>query len=283
MRAGRHGGRRLPTFPPAPGRVAGPAGPWARLLQDLDESGFALAVASLDEWRAQLPSEPERRGVLGRDWQRYERLTGALQRDRFLATRLLIRHTAAVALGTEPFALELRYDLGGRVHVRGHDQVDVSLSHTADLLLCGISSVGAIGVDAEPVDRRLDGRDVAALMCTDSERLRLSATAPDDRNALLLHLWTLKEAYSKALGQGLRFPFTEFGFRLGDSEARLERADGTPVKDPTWRFATQDVGSGYLVAVAVQDTGGPKQPDTRAGTALNRQIVAAIEGARNRH
>jgi 4'-phosphopantetheinyl transferase len=261
--------------------VAGPAGPWARLLQDLEGCGFALAAASLAEWRAQLPPEPERRGVLGRDWERYDRLTGALQRDRFLATRLLIRHTAAVALGTEPLALELRYGLGGRVHVRGHDQIDVSLSHTGDLLLCGVASLRVIGVDAEPVGRRLSGRDVEPLMCTDSERLRLAATPPEERNALLLNLWTLKEAYSKALGQGLRFPFTEFGFRLGDGEARLERADGTPVADPTWRFATRSVGDGaYLAAVAVQDTRAGTA-DTRAGTALNRQIVAAIEGSRH--
>ena len=30
----------------------------------------------------------------------------------------------------------------------------------------------------------------------------------------MVRLWTLKEAYSKALGQGLRFRFTEFGFGL---------------------------------------------------------------------
>ncbi|MFJ6072563.1 4'-phosphopantetheinyl transferase family protein [Streptomyces sp. NPDC093065] len=295
----RRGGPRPPLSPPS--RVDGPGGPWARLLHDLDASGVGLVYASLADWRQQLPPEEERRFLLGRDWARYSKLNGEQLRDRFLATRLLIRSTAAVALGTEASSLELSYGLNGRVHLRGHDQIDVSLSHTGDLLLCGITSLGVIGVDAEPLERRLSGRDVETLMCTAPERLRLAATADEERNGVLLSLWTLKEAYSKALGQGLRFPFTEFGFRTGaeppgpagrgEREERgpadgevpgaaetilLERSDGTPVADDTWRFATFDLPSGHLAALALQDTRRSDQPDTRAGTALNRQILAAI-------
>ncbi|MGC9381013.1 4'-phosphopantetheinyl transferase family protein [Streptomyces sp. MH13] len=288
------GGRRPPLPPPS--RVDGPSGPWARLLHDLDTSGVGLVYASLADWRPLLPPEAERRFLLGRDWARYSKLNGEQLRDRFLATRLLIRHSAAVALGTEATSLELSYGLNGRVHLRGHDQIDVSLSHTGDLLMCGITSLGLIGIDAEPLKRRLSGRDVETLMCTAPERLRLAATADEERNGLLLSLWTLKEAYSKALGQGLRFPFTEFGFRTGgdadegtgpagiegtDGSAAaetilLERSDGTPVADDTWRFATFDLPTGHLAALALQDTRRSDQPDTRAGTALNRQILAAI-------
>ncbi|MGW6390046.1 4'-phosphopantetheinyl transferase family protein [Streptomyces sp. NPDC055103] len=294
-------------FPPAPSRVGGPAGPWGNLLRDLEGSGFGMVHASLDEWRTQLPPEEERRELLGRDWERYSKLAGAPLRERFFATRMLIRHTAAVALGTEPYSLELRYGLNGRIHLRGYDQIDVSLSHTADLLLCGITSLGVVGIDTEPATRRLSGQDVERLMCTEPERRRIARAPEAERNGLLLSLWTLKEAYSKALGQGLRFPFTEFGFRVeavegagqarqgadqgaggragegageggrGAGHARLERADGTLVEDHTWRFATCPVPGGHVAAVALQDTRRSGRPDTRASTALNRQILAAIK------
>ncbi|WP_405853296.1 4'-phosphopantetheinyl transferase superfamily protein [Streptomyces sp. NBC_00090] len=274
------------VFPPAPSRVGGPAGPWGNLLRDLEGSGFGMVHASLDEWRTQLPPEEERRELLGRDWERYSKLAGTHLRERFFATRMLIRHTAAVALGTEPYSLELRYGLNGRVHLRGYDQIDVSLSHTADLLLCGITSLGVVGIDTEPATRRLSGQDVEGLMCTGPERRRIARTPEAERNGQLLSLWTLKEAYSKALGQGLRFPFTEFGFRVEDGAhgeygqvglARLERADGTLVEDHTWRFATCPVPGGHVAAVALQDTRRSGRPDTRASTALNRQILAAIK------
>ncbi|MFD8975788.1 MULTISPECIES: 4'-phosphopantetheinyl transferase family protein [unclassified Streptomyces] len=285
-------------FPPAPSRVGGPAGPWGNLLRDLEGSGFGMVHASLDEWRTQLPPEEERREILGRDWERYSKLAGTHLRERFFATRMLIRHTAAVALGTEPYSLELRYGLNGRVHLRGYDQIDVSLSHTADLLLCGITSLGVVGIDTEPATRRLSGQDVERLMCTEPERRRIARTPEAERNGRLLSLWTLKEAYSKALGQGLRFPFTEFGFRVdgddvdgsdrgdgseraGPGHARLERADGTLVEDHTWRFATCPVPGGHVAAVALQDTRRSGRPDTRASTALNRQILAAIKRSRS--
>lgn len=267
-------------FPPVPGLVNGPAGPWSQLLRDLETSGVGLVHASLDAWRTQLPPESRRQELLGRDWPRYSKLGNDQLRERFMATRMLIRHTAAVALGTEPYSLELRYGLNGRIHLRGYDQIDVSLSHTADLLLCGITSLGVIGIDAEPSERRIGGHDVELFMCTEPERLRLARTPPEERNERLLSLWTLKEAYSKALGQGLRFPFTQFGFRLTDGTARLERADGTLVEDTSWRFATCEVPGGHTAAVALQDDRATGRPDTRAGTALNRQILAAIEGAR---
>ena len=273
-------------FPPAPSRVGGPAGPWGNLLRDLEGSGFGMVHASLGEWRTQLPPEEERRELLGRDWERYSKLAGTPLRERFFATRMLIRHTAAVALGTEPYSLELRYGLNGRVHLRGYDQIDVSLSHTADLLLCGITSLGVVGIDTEPATRRLSGQDVERLMCTEPERRRIARAPEAERNGQLLSLWTLKEAYSKALGQGLRFPFTEFGFRTeaepgegagATGHARLERADGTLVEDHTWRFATCPVPGGHVAAVALQDTRRSGRPDTRASTALNRQILAAIK------
>lgn len=302
-------------FPPAPSRVGGPGGPWGNLLRDLEGSGFGMVHASLDEWRTQLPPEEERRELLGRDWERYSKLAGTHLRERFFATRMLIRHTAAVALGTEPYSLELRYGLNGRVHLRGYDQIDVSLSHTADLLLCGITSLGVVGIDTEPANRRLSGQDVERLMCTEPERRRIARAPEAERNGRLLGLWTLKEAYSKALGQGLRFPFTEFGFRTDDEaegraegsagggvgsgaaggvgrgaagaasgatgrHARLERADGTLVEDHTWRFATCPVPGGHVAAVALQDTRRSGRPDTRASTALNRQILAAIKRSR---
>ncbi|MFI9744161.1 4'-phosphopantetheinyl transferase family protein [Streptomyces sp. NPDC052494] len=301
MRTSERNGVVDRDFPPAPSRVGGPAGPWGNLLRDLEGSGFGMVHASLDEWRTQLPPEEERREILGRDWERYSKLAGTHLRERFFATRMLIRHTAAVALGTEPYSLELRYGLNGRVHLRGYDQIDVSLSHTADLLLCGITSLGVVGIDTEPATRRLSGQDVERLMCTEPERRRIARTPEAERNGRLLSLWTLKEAYSKALGQGLRFPFTEFGFRVdgddgggvggggergdggeraGPGHARLERADGTLVEDHTWRFATCPVPGGHVAAVALQDTRRSGRPDTRASTALNRQILAAIKRSR---
>ncbi|TXS54763.1 4-phosphopantetheinyl transferase family protein, partial [Streptomyces sp. me109] len=56
----------------------------------------------------------------------------------------------------------------------------------------------------------------------------------DERTVRLLHLWTLKEAYTKALGHGMRRRFAAFGFSR-DAQGRTvlagEPATPEPVDD----------------------------------------------------
>ncbi|TXS59580.1 4-phosphopantetheinyl transferase family protein, partial [Streptomyces sp. me109] len=40
-------------------------------------------------------------------------------------------------------------------------------------------------------------------VCTPAEAAELAALPEDERTVRLLHLWTLKEAYTKALGHGM--------------------------------------------------------------------------------
>jgi 4'-phosphopantetheinyl transferase len=102
----------------------------------------------------------------------------------------------------------------------------------------------------------------------------------DARNATMVRLWTLKEAYSKALGQGLRFRFTEFGFALrGESGAHLVRPDGTPTHDEGWAFGTFTVGGGHVVSAAVYDAGFGELADVSVGTTLDEGLLDVLLGA----
>jgi hypothetical protein len=78
----------------------------------------------------------------------------------------------------------------------------VSLAHSARLAVCAWSDDGGIGVDVEPLDRRIArAEDIAARYFSKGEQALL-AKAPD-RNLVFLRIWTRKEALGKALGTGL--------------------------------------------------------------------------------
>ncbi|HSV65427.1 MAG TPA: 4'-phosphopantetheinyl transferase superfamily protein [Mycobacteriales bacterium] len=276
------GGPRTSRLLPRPHQVSGVAGPWDRVAEDLRRYGVGLVSASLADWEANRPGDAELRALLGRDWGRYVAAPNPRLRERFVASRALVKYVAAAAVRAVPEELELGYALTGRLYVRGCDQVDLSLTHCGDLLFVGVTSLGVIGVDAEPADRTLCGMGVERLMCTPWELAMLAETPADQHNARLLGLWTLKEAYSKALGQGLLFPFTEFGFEVSDGRpAELRRADGTPVGDLAWTFRTMPVGGRYLGAVALHDTGRGPARDTAVGTALDQGLSAAIHRSLN--
>ncbi|WP_329040600.1 4'-phosphopantetheinyl transferase superfamily protein [Streptomyces sp. NBC_00178] len=257
----------------------GPDGPWEGLHEELSRTGSVVLYATMPAWQPRGGTESDLRRRLGRDWRRYETITQPRIRERFVASRLFLRQTAAAALRTAPDLVDLAYQPGGRPYVRGCDQIDVSLSHTEEMMVVGLTRRGRIGVDVERADRRLAHTGSERQACTPYEKERLDAGGEEARNDTMVRLWTLKEAYSKALGQGLRFRFTEFGFALDGASSRLVRPDGSPVPGGEWQFVTRPAGEGYVVSAAVCDTGFGELSDLSVGTTLDAGMLDALMGA----
>ncbi|MEU3984646.1 4'-phosphopantetheinyl transferase superfamily protein [Streptomyces sp. NPDC026672] len=257
---------------------------WSAVREDLRYYGTVVVHGRLADWRPRACERGALRALLGRDWARYCAIGQPEVRDRYAASRRLLKHTAAAALGAEASDLELAYGPTGRPYLRGCDQIDISLSHTEDLLVVGLTSRGLIGVDAERADRKIYRRGLARLACTPHERTMLAGLAERDRNPNLVRLWTLKEAYSKAIGQGLQFRFQEFGFGLGPGggTVRLNRPDGTVGAGDEWSLRTLLLDSGgtaFVVSVAVYDIGLGRTLDTEITTMLDAEAVGAIQRA----
>jgi acyl-CoA-binding protein len=86
--------------------------------------------------------------------------------------------------------------------LRGRDGWDVSLSHSGELLVVGVSRLGRIGADTEASGRRLYGNAAVPGMCTPAERADLDRLPEGARNDRLVRLWTLKARGSAALAEG---------------------------------------------------------------------------------
>lgn len=256
--------------------ITGPGGDWSRVRADLDRHGCTILYARLDDWRPERAGGPRLRALLGRDWARFLELTHPDVRTRFASSRVLLKFAAAAALHVPPQSVELGYTHTGRPYLRGYDGVHISLSHTDELLLVGLATGGVIGVDAERADRRLYGPGLGRHLCTPHEVTEIEAMPEAERNPALVRLWTLKEAYSKAIGLGMQFRFTDFGFRSDGTPTDVLRPDGRPGSDGEWTFRTYEIDGTYVVSVAVGDAGFGATADTAAGTALDAGIVDAL-------
>ncbi|MFI9080843.1 4'-phosphopantetheinyl transferase family protein [Streptomyces sioyaensis] len=229
-------------------------------------------------WRDWLPTTltgDRLRPLLGaRDWQRLHFMADPQARDRFVASRLLLKHTVGAVLQTPPDAVELTSKAGGRPYVRGCDQIDVSLSHTEDLLVVGLNRCGRIGVDTERGDRRIQYSAVERQLCTPAERRRLFALSEEAQQHDLVRTWVLKEAYTKALGQGMRMGFAQFGFDL--DQLALLTPQGAPASHGEWSFGTFELDGGYVVGVACHDAGHGGEGDTAISTMLDEGFLGEV-------
>jgi 4'-phosphopantetheinyl transferase len=73
-----------------------------------------------------------------------------------------------------------------------------------------------------------------------------------------MNCWTRKEAFIKAVGEGLSYPLRSFDVSLAPGEdARLLRLDAGPGAAGDWTLASFEPCPGYVGAVAVEGRGSP--------------------------
>jgi 4'-phosphopantetheinyl transferase len=155
------------------------------------EPELRAGMAPVDAWLT--PSERARLQSLGT----------AARRDTFLAGRWLARRAVQRWLGRDVLpALDVAPS--GACRVAGGDAVFVSISHSAGSVACAVAAV-PVGVDIESLRRPRDALGVAQAVHSAAQREALLALPDEARAVAFLELWTLKEAWLKARGQGLDF------------------------------------------------------------------------------
>ncbi|WP_123970951.1 4'-phosphopantetheinyl transferase superfamily protein [Streptomyces sp. TLI_185] len=268
--AGAAHGRTPPVPFPPPCHVPGPEGPWEEVQERIERTGRALVHTTWGQWLTPALLDPGLRTLLGRDWPRYRQHPAPAGRLSLAVSRVVLKHTAAAALQVPAGRLDLAYLPGGRPVLRGLGaDLQVSLTHTDELIVVGVSRAGPVGVDAEPAGRRISYEALRDHVCTAEEAELLAALPEEERTDRFLRLWTLKEAYTKALGHGMRRRFSAVGF--GWDATGTARLDGDTAGE--WAFATHLVDGRFLVSEAHrQDAAQPAPGGTRAPSSADEPV-----------
>lgn len=122
-----------------------------------------------------------------------------------------------------------------------------SLSHSGEMALCAVSE-RELGCDIERL-RRYDPA-IARRFFHPEERAWLFSLPEAEQPDAFLRLWTLKESYLKATGQGLSLPLDAFAVSAGEPPALILAADARP-----WRLRSLREGD-YRLALCAEDADG---------------------------
>jgi 4'-phosphopantetheinyl transferase len=186
-------------------------------------------------------------------------------RDAFLLAHALTNATLAELVG-QP-AESLRFELGDRGrpelaedlrHRASGRRVRFNLSHTDGLVACAFALDHDVGVDVEHVDRSTGIADVAPRVFSARERVGLEAQSSEhSRRTRFFQLWTLKEAYIKAIGKGLSAPLTQITFELDERTPRISFGTGVEDDAARYRVGLSPVGTRHVLAWAIACPVGP--------------------------
>ena len=102
--------------------------------------------------------------------------------------------------GGPPGALHITRDETGRPRAKGTSApIDLSVAHSGRWLACGVATEGLLGIDLETTRPRPNAPAVAAAYFGPAEQRMIAETG----DQAFLALWTLREAFGKATGQGI--------------------------------------------------------------------------------
>ena len=150
---------------------------------------------------------------------RCDRLVLAEDRRAFTAAHALLRTALSRHGARPPRDWRFHTTAHGKPFLAsqtGHPPLSFNLSHTRSTVACAVARGADLGLDVEEAGRVSDGLGVAERYFTAGERQWLAACPAEEVAVRFVELWTLKEAYIKAVGLGLRVPLDSFGFSFDE-------------------------------------------------------------------
>lgn len=219
------------------------------------------AAGTVNYWLVDLGPGAVGRPVLSAEEQeRAARFVFDLHRNRYIACRSVLRCLLGRYLQTPPAALVFDYSPYGKPEATG-TRINFNVSHSGDRALIGLTLDDAVGVDVEMLRPVEDCLGLAERFFSEPERTRLGSLPEELHNEAFLNCWTRKEAFIKALGEGLSHPLDTFEVTLVPGQpARLISVAGTPDPAQHWSLCDLKTGPGFIGACAVRRAGVAARP-----------------------
>jgi len=222
-------------------------------------STFAAGAVEIVVARANAAAETVRDSAAllsDREHKRASRFVFERDRRRFIIARARLRRLLSARLSIRPEAIELVYGTHGKPAIAPHcnaADLHFNMSHSGGVVAYAFSSGREIGIDIERV-RTLDAADdIAARFFSRREHEAYVALDAPERSLGFFHCWTRKEAFVKALGDGLTHPLNRFDVSLAPCEpAQILRVDGVPGERCGWTLHGFIPSPDFVGAVVVR-------------------------------
>ncbi len=184
------------------------------------------------------------------------RLRTEQSRNRYITSRGLLRVLIGGYLRVEPAGVQISYGPYGKPNIdsaRGAPLLQFNLSHSEGLVLYAFASRWRVGVDVERIQPISDLDTIIERFFSHRDAAQMRALPAGPRLDAFFTAWTRKEAYLKALGEGLARPLQGLEVSIMPGEpAQLLCVDGDHNETGRWRVEELRPAADYTAALVVE-------------------------------
>jgi 4'-phosphopantetheinyl transferase len=237
---------------------------------------LALPPGEIHLWVVALDAEPAvveslARSLAAEELERAHRFRFDRHRRQYMVGRGALRALLGGYLGLSPGEVRFSYGPRGKPFLAASPATAAAssaaeppspaaagglffnLSNSHELALVGFLRGAEIGVDVEFLKPMPDLEQIAERFFSASERTAIRQLPEDQKREGFFNCWTRKEAYLKAVGEGLAAPLDSFDVTLIPGEPpRMLTLRGDAARAAGWCFRCFRPAPDYIGALAVE-------------------------------
>lgn len=189
--------------------------------------------------------------------ERSQRYRFEKDRLRFISRRAILRRLLGAYTGTNPASIRYSTSPHGKLSLASRS-LSFNLSKSQDRIVYTFAPGDEVGVDVEHVHPLQDLDRLAARWFSLQEQADMLALVPEWQADAFYHVWTQKEAFIKAQGEGLNWQLKDFSVCVDPNQpARLMSIKGDPAEASHWKMAGKASKDGWRVAVCLHSHADP--------------------------
>jgi 4'-phosphopantetheinyl transferase len=176
-------------------------------------------------------------------------------RHSFVLVRGVLRILLANYLRVSPAGIQLVYGAKGKPALSAPANVRFNVSHSGGLAVFAFAQGCELGIDVERIREVPDMQSIARHSFCPEEAVELMSLDANERERAFFLCWTRKEAYLKAVGDGLSAPLDSFRVTLQPGHAaRFIHINHDMGAAEAWTLDDLRLAPDYAAGLAYRDT-----------------------------
>lgn len=172
-----------------------------------------------------------------------------IHRHHFIVGRGLLRILLGRYLEVAPEKIVFAYGDHGKPYLP-NTTLNFNISHSYEMALLAFTQGRELGVDIEQIRPLEDAAAIARMNFSAKEVAEYTAVPDDQKPLAFYNCWTRKEAFIKAIGEGLSCPLDSFDVTLVPGEpAELLQVKGSLDEARKWQLHTLNPVERYVGAI----------------------------------